>query len=338
MNRFVRLVSVIIFDQTGKTFYLSICYSNKKMQTILGSGGAIGIELAGALPKYTDKIRLVSRNPEKVNPGDELFPADLTSRDETHKAVKGSDVAYLTVGLPYHINVWKTTWPLIMRNVIDACKENKCRLVFFDNIYMYDPDYLDGMNEETPLNPCSQKGKVREHIANMLLEKVRNGNLTALIARSADFYGPSLKTSVLTETVFKNLADGKKAIWMSSVKYRHSYTYTPDAGTDTALLGNTQEAYNQVWHLPTAKDPLTGKEWIEAIAKAMGVKPRYMVASKSMVRLTGLFMPVMKEMVEMMYQYNRDYVFDSNKFEKKFGVKPTPYQKGIEHIVRTDYK
>lgn len=44
------------------------------MQTILGAGGAIGIDLAKELLAYTDKIRLVSRNPVKVNAGDELFP------------------------------------------------------------------------------------------------------------------------------------------------------------------------------------------------------------------------------------------------------------------------
>jgi hypothetical protein len=33
------------------------------MQTILGSGGAIDIELAKALTSYTTRIRLVSRHP-----------------------------------------------------------------------------------------------------------------------------------------------------------------------------------------------------------------------------------------------------------------------------------
>ncbi|MEX2591409.1 MAG: hypothetical protein WD426_01460 [Anditalea sp.] len=45
----------------------------------------------------------------------------------------------------------------------------------------------------------------------MILDEVKAGALTALIARSADFYGPGVKkTSVLTETVFNNLAKGKK--------------------------------------------------------------------------------------------------------------------------------
>ena len=81
------------------------------MQVILGSGGAIGTELARALPQYTSDIRLVSRNPKKVNDTDELLPGDLTNAASVRtEAVEGSDVAYLTVGLPYDTNIWRSTW------------------------------------------------------------------------------------------------------------------------------------------------------------------------------------------------------------------------------------
>jgi len=309
------------------------------MQTILGSGGAIGIELAKSLKEFTTDIRLVSRNPQKVNPDDELIAADLLKPDEVDKAVKGSSVIYVTVGFEYNYKVWQENWPKFMKSVIAACISHNSKLVFFDNIYMYDKMYLDGMTEETPINPSSKKGKIRAEIANMVMEKAKEGTLTALIARSADFYGPNIKnTSVLTETVFNPLRKGKKANWMGSVKFKHSFTYTPDAGKATALLGNTEDAYNQVWHLPTVSNPFTGKEWIEHIAKELGVKPRYQVASKFLVKIIGIFVPIMREFPEMMYQYDWDYVFNSDKFEKRFDIKPTPYVEGIEEIVKTDYK
>jgi nucleoside-diphosphate-sugar epimerase len=308
------------------------------MQTILGSGGAIGTELAAALKPYTSDIRLVSRNPRAVNPGDQLLPADVSKPADVLKAVDGSEIVYLTVGLPYDTKLWRTTWPNIMRNVIDACKTHQAKLVFFDNIYMYDPDYLNSMTEETPIRPASKKGVVRSQLVRMITDEVDSGNLEALIARSADFYGPSIKgSSVLTETVMNNLAIGKKANWLGSARYRHSYTYTPDAGEATALLGNTADAYNQVWHLPTASNPWTGGEWIEAIANELGVEPRYRSVSKFMVRIIGVFDPVMRELAEMMYQYDRDYVFDSGKFERRFDFKPIPYLEGIRQIVKKDY-
>lgn len=309
------------------------------MQTILGSGGAIGVELAKALPKYTDQIRLVSRNPKKVSSNDQLMAIDLLNPDALKKAIKGSSIVYVTVGFDYNIKVWRKNWPAVVRKVIAACQEYECKLVFFDNIYMYDANHLDGMTEETPVNPPSKKGEVRAQTAKMIMDEVKAGKLTALIARSADFYGPGIKnTSMLTETVFKPLSEGKKANWMGSAKYKHSFTYTPDAGKATAILGNSDSAYNQVWHLPTAPNPFTGKEWVEHIAKEMGVKPNYREASKTIIKVMGLFMPIMKEMVEMMYQYDRDYVFNSDKFEKQFNYKPMPYQEGIKKVVQSDYQ
>ncbi|SHG31316.1 Nucleoside-diphosphate-sugar epimerase [Fodinibius roseus] len=305
------------------------------MQTILGAGGAIGRELAKALKEYTNEIRLVSRNPEKVNPTDELVAADLLNPDEVRSAVEGTSVAYVTVGLPYDAEVWEKKWPVLINNVLAACKEHNCKLVFFDNIYMYDEHHLNGMTEETPVNPPSRKGKVRARVANMIMEEAKEGGLKALIARSADFYGPNIKdTSMLTEMVVNPLSEGKKANWIGSAAVKHSFTYTPDAGKATALLGNRDEAYNQVWHLPTAAEPPTGKGWIEGVSREMGVKARYREVSKLMVRVMGLFVPVMSEIVEMYYQYDRDYVFDSRKFEQRFAFKPTPYREGIKNTVQ----
>jgi nucleoside-diphosphate-sugar epimerase len=309
------------------------------MQTILGAGGAIGRELAGALPSYTDQIRLVSRNPQKVNPGDELMAADLLKPGEVTRAVKGSDIVYVTVGFPYQLKFWRQHWPSFITGVIDACTREGAKMVFIDNVYMYDPGHLNGMTEETPIGPSSLKGKVREEVAGRIMQQVATGKLKALIARSADFYGPGIKnTSVLTEMVIHPLSKGKTASWMGSMDYKHSYTYTPDAGKAAALLGNTEEAYNQVWHLPTAPDPMTGKEWVEAIASELGVKPRSRTVSRSMLRFLGIFVPVLKEMAEMIYQYDREYVFLSTKFEKEFEVSPTPYTEGIRTIIEKDYK
>ncbi|PXX31790.1 NAD-dependent epimerase/dehydratase family protein [Arenibacter sp. ARW7G5Y1] len=308
------------------------------MQTILGAGGAIGIELAKALTQYTSKIRLVSRNPKKVNKSDQLVYADLLDRSKVFEAIQGSSIVYVTVGFPYNLKFWQQHWPKFIKNVIDACIEYNCKLVFFDNIYMYDANFLDGMNEETPINPPSKKGKIRTEVAAMIMDKVKEGRLEALIARSADFYGPSIKySSMLTEMVFKPLSNGKKANWLSSVNFKHSFTYTPDAGRATALLGNSAKAYNQVWHLPTAKNPYTGREWITIIASEMGIKPRFQVASRLMLKIMGLFVSLMRELPEMMYQYDRDYVFNSDKFDRHFDFRTTPYLEGIKEIIKSDY-
>jgi nucleoside-diphosphate-sugar epimerase len=203
---------------------------------------------------------------------------------------------------------------------------------------MYDQNYLNNITEETPVNPSSKKGKIRQQISEKLLKEVQSGNLQALIARSADFYGPSIKNvSLLTEMVLKNLSQGKRAMWLNSLNFKHSFTYSHDAAKATALLGNSEDAYNQVWHLPTAKNPLTMKDLIEKISSEMKAKPKTFIISKFMLKMMGIFVPVFKEMVEMNYQYDRDYIFNSDKFEGKFNFKPTSYNEGIKKIVEIDY-
>ena len=304
------------------------------MQTILGSSGIIGKEVAKELYRsFTKDIRLVARNPKPVNDTDQLFKADLLNRNEVFEAVKGSEIVYLTVGIQYSAKIWAVQWPVIMRNVVDACIAEKAKLVFFDNVYSYGK--VDGwMTEETPYNPCSRKGKIRLGVISMM-EEVKKGNLEALIARAPDFYGPDTPYSFLNVMVFDNFRKGKKAQLFLSANKKHSLIYTPDAGKAAALLGNTPSAYNQVWHLPADRNVLTGAEFIDLAATAYGAKPGYTVLSKFMVRLAGLFVPVIKESVEMLYQNEFDYLFDSSKFEKAFGVKATPYEIGIEKTAKS---
>jgi len=130
------------------------------LQTILGAGGAIGTQLAKALSEYTKDIRLVSRNPKKVNESDQLLPADLTKKEDMQKAVDGSSVVYITIGFPYNVKSWQKNWPVFIENIVNSCKEYNCKLVFVDNIYMYNPSFLENMTETTPINPSSKKGKM----------------------------------------------------------------------------------------------------------------------------------------------------------------------------------
>ena len=304
------------------------------MQTILGSSGVIGKELAKSLTEYTKEIRLVSRNPKKINENDELFSSDLTNAEQTIKAVEGSEVVYLTAGLQYDIKIWRTHWPVVMKNVIEACKQSNSKLLFFDNVYSYGK--VDGwMTEETPIKPDSEKGKVRAELHKMIMDEIEKGNLHAIIARAADFYGPATPLSFVNIMVFDNLKKGKKAQWLIDENKKHSLTYTPDAGKGTAILGNTDSAYNQVWHLPTNKNALTGQEFINLAAKAMEFKPDYMIVKKWMVTMLGFFNKIVKESNEMLYQNEFDYLFDSGKFEKAFDFKPTSYEEGIVETVKS---
>ena len=304
------------------------------MQTILGANGTIGSVLAKELVKYTNKIRLVSRNPRKVNETDELFSADLSNPANVDQAVEGSDVVYLVVGLDYKLEVWQEQWPRLMKATIAACIKHNSRLVFFDNVYMYDINTISHMTEESAINPPSKKGAVRKQLVQMIMDEVKAGKLMALIARSADFYGPNNDKSFVNEMVYENFVKKMRANWFVDADKKHSFTFTPDAARATAMLGNTDDAYNAVWHLPTDRNVLTGREFVRLFSTEMNVPDKIFVMPVWIIKIVGLFVPVLKEMPEMMYQYDRDYFFDSSKFEKRFNFVPTTYKEGVKLTVQ----
>src|SRR5690349_19402875 len=147
------------------------------MQTILGAGGAVGIELAKALKAYDPQLRLLARHPKKINDSDELMSGDLMKQEDVDKAVEGAAVVYLVAGLPYQLKTWQEQWPRIMQNTIEACERHRAKLVFFDNIYMYDKTSIGNITEASPVNPPSKKGRVRAAIAEMVARAIQNKTL-----------------------------------------------------------------------------------------------------------------------------------------------------------------
>jgi len=298
------------------------------MITILGAGGAIGNELVKLLAARNQPFRLVGRNPRAATGAKETLAADLTDRDQTIRAVTGSSVVHLLVGLKYDHKVWQEMWPRVMSNTIEACKRAGAKLIFFDNVYMYGK--VSGpMTEETPFNPCSKKGEIRAKIATTLINGWKSGALTGMIARAADFYGPDTRNGVPNLLVFEPFLRKKKASWLVNDAVPHSYTYTSDAAQGLVQLAERETAWNQTWHVPTTPNPPTGREFVTLAAKECGVAPRYRVLSRPMLWLAGWFNPQVAESYEMLYQSASPYLFDSSKFAREFGFAGTPYADGI---------
>ena len=299
---------------------------------ILGAGGAVANVLSRELMASGVSVRLVSRSGREVA-GAESIAADLLDPASVHNAIDEGSTVYLLAGLPYRTAIWRAQWPQIMRNTIDAVASRGARLIFFDNVYMY--GRVDGvMTEETPIQPASRKGEVRARIASDLLDAARSGRIKASIARSADFYGIDARTSVPNLLVFQPLSQGKKAQWLANADVPHSFTYIPDAARALPLLAGADDSWGDVWHLPTAAPPWSGREFVAAAARAFNVAPRLMVLWPWMLRLAGIVNGDIRESVEMLYQSALPYRFDSSKFERRFGVQPTPYATGIAETAR----
>jgi nucleoside-diphosphate-sugar epimerase len=301
-------------------------------QIILGAGGSVGTALAKELKNYTNEIYLFSRNPKKVNEGDSLIKGSLLDAAQTVNALQNMDVAYLVVGLPYETKIWERDWMNIIVNVLDGCIQHNVALVFLDNVYMYDPACFENLAEDAAIKSVSRKGAVRAAVANLFLEEMNRERIRIVIARSADFYGKDVARSMFNEVIVKRILAGKKANWFIDANKKHSLTLVDDAAKAIALLGNTNSAYNQVWHLPTDK-AYTANELVQKISAITDKPAKLQVASRKFISMLKWFIPALKESEELLYQFDRDYVFNSSKFQNAFDIKPTPIQKGLEEMI-----
>ncbi|MDN3688647.1 NAD-dependent epimerase/dehydratase family protein [Cyclobacterium jeungdonense] len=302
-------------------------------QTILGAGGNIGNGLAEKLSEFPVKVRLVSRNPKRLFGTEELVKADLLQASQVNDAVKGSDICYLVAGITYRAALWERDWPVIMKNVIAACKTHGSRLVFFDNMYAYDPKAVGFLQEDSPIRPESRKGKVRAEIAQMIMKEIEQGQLTAMIVRAADFYGPGARLSMVHETIINRMIGGKSPQWMYNKNKKHSFTYIPDATKATAFLAQQEDSWNQVWHLPTSKSYPSAQEIATILASKLDRKDNVQVLPGWVVSFLAIFMPLMKEIKELRYQLDEDYCFDSSKIETAYGLKPTSIDEGLQACI-----
>ncbi|WP_413533534.1 NAD-dependent epimerase/dehydratase family protein [Empedobacter brevis] len=303
------------------------------MQVILGANGQIGEELARELKRnFTSDIRIVSKNAQKVNDTDEVFSADLMIKEKAIEAVKGAEIAYFTLGLPISSDMWESYFPKILQNIIEACKVNGTKLVFFDNTYMYPQDDRN-LTEQTPFQPLGRKAKVRRQMAEMLLKEMKSGELEAVICRAPEFYGPGKTQSITNTFIFDNIKEGKKLKVPISANKKRSLIWTPDASRATALIGNTPDAYGQTWHLPVDESHPTYKEFIALASKIYGRNLKFSVIPKFLFQIIAWFNPKVKELLELLPRYAYDNLFDDKKFRKRFpDFKVTSYKEGIEII------
>ena len=303
-------------------------------QTILGANGQIAEGLARYLhDNVTEDLRLVSRNPVKVHGTDQLVAANLMDADATATAVAGTDVAYLTVGLPMDSALWERQFPVMMANTIAACQRHGTKLVFFDNTYMY-PRTSAPQVEDTPFEPVGRKATVRAHLATMLLEQMRAGTIEAAICRAPEFYGPGKTQSLTNSVVFDRIKHGKRPMIPISAHTKRTLIWTPDASRGMGLIGNTADAFGQTWHLPTDPARLTYAQMTDVCSEVTGRDIRHTTVPEIAFTIGGWFNPAVKEASELLPRYRDDNVFDSSKFATRFpdfGV--TTYRDGIAAIL-----
>jgi nucleoside-diphosphate-sugar epimerase len=298
---------------------------------VLGAAGGTGSAVVRELAARGLRVRAVTRSGRTETPeGIEQLAADVGTIEGARRACEDAAVVYHCAQPPYM--KWPELFPPMTRAVIEGTAAADAKLVFADNLYVYGPP--DGpMTEETPQRAKGKKGRTRIEMADAVLGAHTHGRVRATIGRSSDYHGPRGTASTIGENLFKPAVQGKRARWLGSLDQLHTVNYLEDMARALVTLGERDEADGQVWHLPAA-EPLTGRQFLALVFEAAGHPPKIGVASRPMIRIAGLFNPLVRELNETLYQFERPFLSDASKFERTFGTfGPTPHKEAVKRTV-----
>jgi len=300
------------------------------LHVVFGTG-AIGLATIEILAARGTPVRAVSRSARADVPaGVEVMTGDASDSAFATKAAVGAAVVYQCLNPPY--TEWPEMFPPLQAAVLEGSAAAGAKHVAMDNLYAYGPTGGVPLTEDLPYAATGSKGSTRARMAQDLLDAHQAGKVRVAIGQASDYFGPRGLLSALGERVFYPAIEGKKAQVMGNPDQPHSYSYIPDIAKGLVTLADHDEADGAAWHLPNAP-AITTRQFVDKIYAAAGNEPQIQVMSRIMVNVVGLFNGQVRELKEMLYEFEEPYVVDSSRFESTFGVHATPLDEAIPATV-----
>ncbi|GMK45101.1 hypothetical protein PghCCS26_22290 [Paenibacillus glycanilyticus] len=258
--------------------------------------------------------------------GDAMRPDDIASQ------AGGANVWFHCANVPYH----EMTSKLIPlgESVMEAAERKGVRVVAIDGIYPYGRRQSDLVTEEHPKKPHTRKGKVRLEYERMLFSE-RWNKAKVLIARLPDYYGPTANEASYLGSTLEAIAAGKMAFYIGNMHVPREFVYLPDAAAMIVELAGKDFAYEQNWHIPGA-GLIAGQDIVKIAQSARGIVKPVIPLKKLSLSLLGIGLPVMKEVVEMLYLTEEPLTLSRDKYQRFIGpVVATPFQEGIASTIKS---
>ena len=295
-------------------------------------GGQVGQLLAGILRERGSRVRMVKRSAGAPN-GVELMQGDATDANFCREAANGASTVYHCMNPPYSTRIWAEVVPKYIENLIAAAAAAKARLVVLESVYMLGRTGGRPMNEDTPVKPCSRKGDIRAREAERLFEAHLRGEVRATVGRASDFYGPGATLSHLGDEFWKPVIAGGRGRVLVDPDAIHTYHYVPDVAAGLATLGTAgDDAYGKPWMLPCT--PAESMRMLVArLSRHLGRDIRFAAIPRLGTKALGVFMPMLREIDEMLYQWDEPFVIDDSRFRAAFHVQPVEPERAAADTV-----
>ena len=298
---------------------------------VLGAGPlgrAVGKKLmeAGDTVVFATRTGLAKSNPLEKSPTPlNYMQLDLLGDYQQSVNALAVDIIYFCAAPKYWL--WSEELVPMVKAALDIGDRLQAPVIYGDNLYAYGKPTAP-LNEVSPIMPVTQKGKARKEALDLVLAANQTGKPNTAVVQASDFYGPGVDISIIGRDVFANTLEGKTVYCLGNIDALHSFTFIGDFADAMINVAGDRDCYGQTWIAPCS-EPTAVREVIRLIAKIRQKEVSIRVAPKWMFYLMGFNNKAIKELREMYYLYDSDFVVDSLKYQNKFGLKAVSLEKGI---------
>jgi nucleoside-diphosphate-sugar epimerase len=296
--------------------------TSQELHVVFGAG-QVGPHVATRIAATGRPVRMVRRSAATVNlSGVQFIRAEATDPAAVAEAVRGASVVYHCMNPAYSTAVWADQLPRIQENLVAACGRAGARLVVLNNVYALGRPGGKALSEATPLAPCSRKGEIRARLHQALGEAVRRGDVKAVTGMASDFYGPDGAWTNFADRFWPQALAGKPATLVVNPDMPHTWHYIPDVASGLATLGLDATAEG------TFMLPCHPAEPARALVDRFGAALGHPIAVRRMspwlLKGLGLVVPIVRELVEMGYQWEEPFAVDDSRFRARYGDLAAP--------------
>jgi nucleoside-diphosphate-sugar epimerase len=297
--------------------------SAASLHVVFGAG-QIGPLLARRLADAGHAVRLVRRGAHAGDLGGiEPVRADAADAAAVAEAVRGAGVVYHCMNpSTYSAEAWARELPPLQENLVAAAGRAGARLVVLENLYAIGRTGGRPMTEDSPSNPCSRKGEIRARLREALLAASRRGDTRVAVGRASDFFGPGGHGTYFADRFWRPALAGRKVAFPANPDTLHTYHFIPDVAAGLAAIG-LDTAAEGTFMLPCLP-AVTSRGMAARFAAALGRPIALFRMPPLAMRLAGLFVPIVRELEEMSYQWEEPFVVDDARFRARFGDLATP--------------
>jgi len=306
----------------------------KHTHLILGFTGGIGRAVAVALSKRGILMKVLVRDTKKASQytegldNIEIVEGDVSKPDDLAKTFEGVDYVHYCINVPY--NLWEEKALRLLKNCVDAATKHKTKLIFPGNVYVYGHAKYNPVDEKHPHGAHTKKGQIRMEMEEMLALAKKDEGLDYTIVRMPDFYGPFVING-FSEQLFINAIKGKAMRWVGKMDIELEVIYIEDGGEAMVMAALSDKSSGEVFNIPGINST-TSRKYLQEIVDQAGGKSKYSAMDSDLIfNIFGLFNPVVKELIEMLYLKREKLILDGQKFQDTIGTLPvTEYSEGIK--------